>query len=534
MNSTGSGSETVVRHQVERLTEIGIALSAELRLDALLEKTLTYAREMTHADAGTLYLLRNGQLHFSILQNQSLGIFQGGVSGPPIELPPVDLKKENVSAYAALLGQIVRIDDVYASTQFDFSGPRRYDKQTGYRSRSMLVVPMKNHHGEVTGVLQLINCMDRTTGSVVHFSDKAVRLAHALASQAAVAITNAGLIDEIKNLFESLIRVLANAIDQKSPYTGNHVQRVAEFNVVLARAINEKKDGPFAQTEFTPEQLEEIRLAGWLHDVGKVTTPVHIMDKATKLEAIMDRIALIEARFDAIARGIALQAERRKCAALAGGAGAVDIERIDSDAQQATASLLDDLAFLRRCNQPGEFMEDDKIARVRQIAAKTYVDAEGAEKTYLTPDEVKNLSIRKGTLTDEEFQIMRDHVSMTERMLRQVPFAGRLKNVPQYASQHHEKLNGKGYPHGLNGANLPLQSRILAIADFYEALSARDRPYKKPMPEEMVLTILRRAADDGEIDADVLALLTQDGIHRTFEKEYAAAKTRTEGGTLKI
>jgi HD-GYP domain-containing protein (c-di-GMP phosphodiesterase class II) len=514
------------QQRINRLTEVGIALSAELNLAVLLEKALHHARELTQADAGTIYLLQDGRLHFRIVQNETLGVLLGGAGGGAIHLPPVELSPSNVSAQAALQGRTIRIDDVYESSEYDFSGPRRYDAQTGYRSKSMLVVPMRNHEREIIGVLQLINRVDPETKAVTPFPEFTVSLAESLASQAAVAITNASLIEETRNLFESLIRVLATAIDQKSPYTGNHVQRVAEFNLALARAINAKHDGKFADVHFSDKQLEEIRLSGWLHDVGKVVTPEWIMDKATKLETIFDRIVLVEARFGLIRRTFEIQTLRRELALLREGAAAEALEAADAELAERCRVLAEEYEFVARSNQPGEFMEPAKIERVRQIAAQTY-ELDGKTLPYLTGDEVHNLSVPRGTLTEEQMQIMRDHVVVTRRMLAEVPFKRHLSNVPLYASQHHEKLNGKGYPDGLKADQLSLQSRILAVADVYEALAAKDRPYKKPMPEEKVLGILAKMAEFGELDDDVLRLLTEDHVHRAFEEEYAkTAKTR--------
>jgi len=301
---------------------------------------------------------------------------------------------------------------------------------------------------------------------------------------------------------------------------------VAEFNLALARAINAKHEGKFADVKFSDKQLEEIRLSGWLHDVGKVVTPEWIMDKATKLETVFDRIALVEARFALIRRTFEIQTLRRELALLREGAAPGALEAAAAELAERCRVLAEEYEFLARSNQPGEFMEPAKLDRVRQIAAKTY-ELDGQTLPYLTGDEVHNLSVPRGSLTEEQMQIMRDHVVVTRRMLAEVPFKRHLSNVPLYASQHHEKLNGKGYPDGLKADQLALQSRILAVADVYEALSAKDRPYKKPMPEEKVLGILSKAAEFGEIDADVLRLLTEDGVHRQFEEDYAkAAKTR--------
>ncbi|GAB4271091.1 MAG: HD family phosphohydrolase [Deferrisomatales bacterium] len=494
--------------RLARLIEIGVALSAETDIDVLLEHIVRYAREITRADAGTLYILEGDRLEFRILQNDTLGVRLGGATGEAVALEPVALDEKNVSGYAALRGVTVRIDDVYTSGEFDFEGPRRYDALTGYRSRSMLVIPMKEREGAVVGVLQLMNALDPETGSVVGFPEADVRIAEAFASQAAVALCNARLLQETRDILEALIRVLGVAIDAKSPYTGNHVQRVAELNVALARALHDCREAPFAQVGFSPQELEEIRIAGWLHDVGKVTTPVHVMDKATKLEAQFDRIELIRTRFRLIRRTAELEART----------GGSDPAR-DAELQRRLEELDEDLRFVERCNRPGEFLEDAALERLRSIARKTYRDG-GRDRPYLTDDEVRHLSIRRGSLTPEEMAAMREHVAWTARMLEQIPFSKHLSNVPRFAAHHHERLNGTGYPQGLTARDLPLQSRILAVADFYEALSAKDRPYKRPMDRDTVLAILRKAAAAGEIDGDILELAVREGVFDRFEARY--------------
>jgi HD-GYP domain-containing protein (c-di-GMP phosphodiesterase class II) len=505
--------------RVARLIEIGVALSAETDLDALLEKIVQYAREITCADAGTLYELADGELHFRIIQNDTLGVSLGGVSGGHISLAPVPLLETNVSAHAALTGLTVRVDDVYASEEFDFEGPRKYDAQTGYRSRSMLVVPLRTPERGVIGVLQLMNAVDAEDGRVVGFRDDVVSIGEAFASQAAVAITNARLLGELQGMMESMIRVLGVAIDAKSPYTGNHVQRVAEVNVALAKALSDTRQPPFETVRFSGAELEEIRIAGWLHDVGKVTTPVHVMDKATKLEAQFDRIELIRARFELIRRGLEIAALQDKLACSGSGEARAVSERIDQELKADVAELEDEFQFVARCNRPGEFVDEADLKTLTRIAQKTY-DENGEQRPYLTDDEVANLAIRRGSLTAREIDVMRQHVAWTTRMLNQIPFTERLRNVPVYASQHHEKLNGTGYPNGVCGDDLPLQSRILAIADFYEALSAKDRPYKDAMDQATILAILRRAAEEGEIDLEILEFAVEAGVFDRFEQDY--------------
>lgn len=507
---------------LSRLVEVGISLSAETNLERLLEKIVTYARELTLADAGTLYILENGRLHFRIIQNDTLGIFRGGATGEALSMEPVPLNREMVSGYVALTGEMVNIEDVYSSDQFDFTGPKRYDERTGYRSRSMLVAPMRDHEGEVIGVLQLLNATDPDTGAAIPFAREVESVTRALASQAAIAITNTRLIAEVRGLFESLIRVLAAAVDAKSPYTGNHVQRVALLNYLIAASINEAKEGPLAEVSFTDFELDEMRLAGWLHDVGKVTTPTWVMDKSTKLQTIYDRIGLVETRFNLIAALAENEALKRRLAQL--GCDPASDPALEAVAEER-GRIREDFAYVARVNEPREFMDDAMLARVEEIRAKTYA-LDGKTLNYLTGEEAMNLSIRKGSLNDEEMQTMRDHVRLTAHILKAVPFCDtrHMKKVPLFASQHHEKLSGQGYPEGIGEADLPIQSRILAIADFYEALSAKDRPYKKPMPLDLVVKIMRKAAQDREIDGDVLEFMLREGIHAKFEEEYERRK----------
>ncbi|HPB30178.1 MAG TPA: HD domain-containing phosphohydrolase [Candidatus Sumerlaeota bacterium] len=516
------------KRRSERLTEIGIALSAELNLNSLLEKIVRYARELTSADGGTLYLLREDRLHFTIIQNESLGVNLGGASGGEINLEPVTLDKTNVSACAAILGRTVVIDDVYECADFDFSGPRRYDAVTGYHSHSMLVVPMKDHEGQITGVLQLINAADPASGAVTAFPRDVVPLVEALASQAAVAINNASLVEETRAIFNGLIRVLAVSLDARSRSMGNHIQRVALMNEFLAQRINEISDGPLAGVRFTEKELDEIRIAGWLHDVGKVTTPGHIMEKHSKLEGIFDRIGLIRMRFQYIR-------EQRRLRAVE---SVMEIRRRGGDPgeesavmQSLTEELRDlnaDWEFIVRCNRPCENMSGEDLARLKEISKKTYIE-DGRERPLLSRNEVHHLTIRHGNLTAEEITVMRGHILWTNRMLREIPFRGHLKNVPLYAGQHHEKLDGSGYPDGLTAKDIPLPSRILAVADIYEALTAKDRSYKKELSEDEMLGILNSAAARGELDRDITDLLIRRRLHREFEQEYKKNERGTHG-----
>ncbi len=505
--------------QIRRLSEIGIALSAERNLDKLLGMIVDEARRFTNADGGTLYIREGDVLVFKILQNQSMKTRMGGASGQPIPFPPVELKESNVSAYVALKAVSVNIPDVYHSNLFDFTGPMRFDKATGYRSKSMLVVPMKNHEGETIGVLQLLNARDEKAEEVIPFSPDYEILTESLASQAAVAITNVMLIRDIENLFESFVQAMAKAIDARSPYNVSHTRRVAGLAIILGEAINAEKDGFFGNMSFTSEEVNELRLAGWLHDVGKVTTPEWVVNKATKLEKIIDRVELIKTRFNYIKKNLETEALKQKVEILSNGGPPQEIEKVDGQLKEELEQLEDELAFVVRSNKPGEFMEDKKLEKLQGIAQKSYME-DGESRPYLTEDELLNLSIRKGSITEDERDVMKDHVAMTAKMLDEIPFIKKLKNVPSYAAAHHECLNGKGYPKGLKGDEIPMQARILALVDFYEALTAQDRPYKKGMPLKKALQILGFAVKDGHLDKELYDLFVSKKVYETYEKQF--------------
>ena len=504
-----------IAEQIKKLSGIGIALSSERNLNKLLEMIVDEARDFTNADGGTLYLLKEDKLHFEIIQNASMNIRMRGTSDQIASFPPLQLDKSNVSAYVAIEKKAVNISDVFETDEFDFQGPRKFFEKTGYRSKSMLVVPMMNHEDEVIGVLQLINAMDMESGEIIPFADEFVDLTQSLASQAAVAITNVKLLDDIENLFESFIKVMATAIDERTPYNVNHTRRVAEITLLLAQEINDCKEGKFADVFFNEDQLNELRIAAWMHDVGKVTTPEWVMDKATKLQKIFDRIEFIVERFDNIKKDFIIKEQGNKVDILTNGGSDTkqEIAKIDERIKNFTDEIDADIKTIVKANQPGEFMQDADIENIKAIAAKKYIDQNGGKKPYLTDDEVKNLSIRKGSITDEEREIMQNHATVTKKMLDEIPFTKKLKNVPIYAGGHHECPNGKGYPQGLKGDELPMQARIMAVADFYEALTAPDRPYKKALPQDVALNIVSKVASDNCLDKDIYDLFVTNKVY---------------------
>ena len=500
--------------QIRRLTRIGTALSAERNIERLFEMIVQEAREFTCADGGTLYIMSDDEteLQFAIVQTETLGVRMGGTGGKitwkPVRLikPDGSSNHENVSAHVVLTGSTVNIPDVYAAGDFDFQGTRKFDAQTGYRSKSMLVVPMKNHENDIIGVLQLLNARDEKRNEVVSFSPKCQEMTESLASQAAVALSNNRLIHDLQALMESFIRAIATAIDEKSPYTGGHVRRVAELSMEIARKINVMKDGPYADVCFSDDQLKELQTAAWLHDVGKITTPEYVVDKATKLETIFNRIELLRLRFELCG----LQAKLRKS----------NKEPIPELAQteqndEMEKTLREEFRFLSDANYGSERMSDEMMGKVRAIAARTW-ELNGKREALLSPEEVENLTIRQGTLSAREREIIQNHATMTYKILSQLPFPKKLRHVPDYAAAHHEALNGKGYPRGLSAAQLSLQSRILALADIFEALTAKDRPYKKGKTLSEVMHILEMMVKGGHIDADLFALFQSEKIHLDY------------------
>ena len=523
-SATGNTLDDLFR-RLDELNDIGASLSSEHDLKLLLEKIVLAAKRITRADGGTLYLLADDRraLHFEIVRTDSLNIAFGGSSAqsasglfPDLPLYRADGSPNDcmVAAYAAITGNTVNIADAYAAQGFDFSGTRQFDARTGYRSRSFLTVPMKNHEGEVIGVLQLINAIDTPGGQVVPFSPADQRLAESLASQAAVALSNRQLVAQLETLFESFIKLINLAIDEKSPYTGGHCQRVPELTMMLAEAAAATREGPLADFTLTDKDRYELRIAALLHDCGKVTTPVHVVDKATKLQTLFDRIHLIDTRFEVIRR----DAEVRKWRSIAEGMAA---EIADATYREFCRQLEADRESLRRANIGCEKMADADIEQVRQIAGRyRWTAPDGQQQAFLNADEVENLTIRSGTLTAAERDIINHHIVATIRMLEQLPWPKHLKNVPEYASGHHERMDGKGYPRGLQRDQMSWQARMMGIADIFEALTAKDRPYKEGMGLAQALAILERFSQNGHIDTDLYEVFVKGEVFRRYAEAF--------------
>ena len=506
--------------QIKKMSDIGRALSGVYDLNALLEMIVDQARSFTNADAGTLYIVEDETLRFQIVQNDSLKICMGGKTGETIPFPPVELKESNVSAFVALKGKSVNIPDVYDTDLFDFTGPKKFDQSTGYRSKSMLVVPMKNHDNDVIGVLQLLNATNPVNNEVIAFSQDYENLSESLASQAAVSITNAKLISNMTELFEAFVKVMATAIDEKSPVTGGHIRRVADLTLTMAEVIHNHDEGAFKDRKFSPDQMYELRIAAYMHDIGKVTSPVEIVEKAKKLQTIFDRIHYIRLRMDYIIQKVKLEGQQKKIELLERKADLAEIKKVELKSEKQIQEMEDIRSFINKCNEPGEFLEDETLDKLKEISLRTYLDNEGQQQPFITEDELLNLSIRRGSITDAERKKMQDHAAVTLKMLKQIPFTKKLKNIPSFAGAHHEFINGKGYPLGLKGDEIPFEGKLMAVTDIAEALTASDRPYKKAMPLETVYRILRSMAKNGELDNDMVELFINEEIYKTYQEKH--------------
>ena len=521
-----------LQNQISNMSAIGLALSKEKDMDKLLEMILLEAKRISNADGGTLYMMTDDQrLKFSIMITDSLNIHMGGTSGKEIPFYPVKLymddgqpNKTMIAANAGLTGDTINIPDAYKAKGFDFAGTKAFDEKTGYRSKSFLTVPLKNHEDEIIGVLQLLNAQDIKTKKVIPFSGNVQKSVEALSSQAAVAITNKNLIKDLEVLFESFIKLIASAIDAKSPYTGGHCSRVPEITMMLAESVNEINDGPFAGIQFTDKEMYELKIAAWLHDCGKVATPEAVVDKGTKLETIYDRIHTVATRFEVLKRDEEIKYLKKQ----------LKIQKDDSLIENQKKEALkkartlylkrikqqeDDKSFIEESNVGGEFMSQDRKDRVNKIASYRWKD-NGSPKPFFSEDEIYNLCISRGTLTPEERKIINDHIVVTIDMLEQLPYPKHLRNVPEFAGGHHEKLDGTGYPKGLNHSEMSVQAKIMAIADIFEALTARDRPYKKGKTLSQAMRILGFMKNDAHIDTELFEVFVKEKIYLKYAESF--------------
>ncbi len=507
----------------KRLTNIGKALSSERDRDTLLEHILLAAKEIAHADGGTLYLLsaEGDVLEYVIVRTDSLGIAYGGTTGkkPPFKIVRVfdpltdepDIRTQVVRA--VVRKESINVTDAYSSTEFDFTGTKKFDMKYGFRTRSVITIPMINHRSEPIGCLQLINAKDPATGATIPFTDEMVEIISSLASQAAVIVDKEMLISEQKLLLESFIKMMAQAIDAKSPYTGSHCVRVPVLTEMLAEAACNDTEGFFRNFSMSDEEKYELHIAGWLHDAGKMVTPTHIMDKATKLETIYDRIHLVVARLEILKR----EARIRYLEAIA--EEGANKKALSARYDEEIDGYNNDIQFLQTTNMGGEFMEDEKIERLKTLAERSLI-IDGKPQPLLTTDEVYNLSTRRGTITAEERQIMNDHMVHTVNMLESMPWPKHLQRVPEYATGHHEKMDGTGYPRGVLGGTMSVPARMMCIADIFEALTANDRPYKKAKTLSEAMGIIGQFKKNNHLDPHIVDFFVTSKTYRKFAEMF--------------
>ncbi len=545
--------------KLDLVTRAGVSFTRERNVSNILEIALNTARKLTHSDGGSIYMLHeeyandpidpgkiaSRELRFVALQNETMNTF---LKGKDIDvMPPVPLEVDgkpnlsNVSAYCAINREMLNFSDVYHAEGFSFDGTRAYDKANDYRSKSMLVIPLEDHESNIIGVLQLIN--RRGEGDeIIPFSDEDIELVQSVSFPAAASITNQQLIDEQRELFNSFVAVLAEGLGEKSPHTYNHIRRVAALGEYLSESLSNWDEGLYADIKFDRDQMAEMRLAGWLHDIGKITTPEHIVSKQVKLQFVMDRFEMVTERFNSRVKDLRIELLEKKLAARDNGASEETLATMDADFEAEVKALSDKLQRLFKANRGGEFVSDEarslieELAGVpvqRQFSSEVVIDhgfplvksinGSNGAGTLLDDWEKENLLVNRGTLNKSERDAINLHADRSWRWLMQLPFPRKQKRLPLYAGAHHEHLNGTGYPNGIAGRDMPIQSRILAIADIYEALVANDRPYKGPMKLSVALDILGRMVKEGKLDGELMRIFLRSGDYKKYAEEYLDA-----------
>lgn len=523
-------SEELERTQgeMEEMNRIGVALSSTRDIKTLLNLILQKSREVTNADAGSLYLVEEGKregerlLRFKLTQNDS-------VTFPFTEFT-MPISENSMAGAVALKGEVIELEDAYQiPPERPYHFNPKYDRDSNYRTKSMVTLPMKNAKGEILGVLQLINCK-REWGSrlltpadvereVRPFSKSDVRQALSLASQAAVAYENSKLYEDIETLFEGFVKAAVTAIEQRDPTTSGHSFRVSTLTTGLAEVVDRADTGAYASARFTREQMKEIRYAALLHDFGKVGVREEVLVKAKKLYPM--QLSLVQQRFDYIKKELEARVSQKKLRSLLEKSREValsEIGLIEEEHKRQLEELDDYLQFVLQVNEP-TVMPEGKFDRLIEIARKSFVDPRGIERPYLTPDEVRLLSIPKGSLDPDERTQIESHVVHTFNFLSQIPWTKEIKNIPGIARAHHEKLNGTGYPYKMKSEQIPLQSKMMTISDIFDALSATDRPYKRAVPVDRALQILEYSVKDAELDAELFRLFVEAKIYQLTVKK---------------
>jgi HD-GYP domain-containing protein (c-di-GMP phosphodiesterase class II) len=529
------GALTRKSEELHDLNRIGVALSAERDIKKLLELILLKSREITNADAGSLYLVERGKdqdspenarLRFSLTQNDSVVV--------PFEEQTMPLNETSIAGYVALSGRDVNVANAYQlPAGFPFKISRSFDEKSGYRTRSMLVVPMRDHEHKVIGVVQLINKkrdpkmvlrpVSVVEEAVIPFTSVDEELVSSLTSQAAVAFENTLLIQDIRNLFNSFVEASVTAIESRDPTTSGHSKRVATLTVGLAEQADSVATGPFRELRFTRDQLQEIRYASLLHDFGKVGVREKVLIKGKKL--YVGEMLVIRQRFGYIKRTLEAEHLRAKLEqVLAGRSSPQLLAEMDSTHEERQRDIDSILRMVMQANEPS-ILEEDSVRALLDLPNRTFRDPEGNRQPFLTPNEVSALSIRRGSLSEKERREIESHVTHTYNFLSEIPWTGDFRRVPEIAYAHHEKLDGSGYPRRLTAKDIPVQSKMMTISDIYDALVAWDRPYKKSVPVERALDILKEEAGQGKLDLDLLGLFIEAKVYeRTLPRAGAEAE----------
>ena len=514
------------RTNLQHFIDISIRLTTEKEPQLLLDEILQVVMSIANSDAGSIYsITEDDQLKFETVINKSLNLYLGGGSDRFVSFPNIDLyidgkpNQRAIVAHAVNSGKVINIPDVYAALPFDMSAAREMDARTGYRTQSMLTIPLKDHQDDILGVIQLINVKD-SNNNIIPFSEELVTLIRSFASLGAIALTNSSLIKEMEELFSTFAETIAMAIDEKSPHTGGHCKRVPALTLMLADAVNAISKGPLASFSMSDSDRHQLDIAGWLHDCGKIATPDHIMEKATKLETIFDRISFIDAKFEIISRDLKINYQEQIISAMKNGKP-VEVQQLERLLDTELKQVALDRALLQRINVGGEFLGDKELAQIERIAKHYHLVINDIRTPLLNDDEVENLSIRRGTLTAGEHDVMKRHMDVTKNILDALPFPKHLSKVSEYALGHHEKLDGTGYPRGLTKEQMSIPARLMAITDIFEALSAVDRPYKKAKPVSECLFILGTMVEKNHLDPDIFAVFIESGVYKNYISEYA-------------
>ncbi len=506
---TQLASEVGMRRQrLHQLSEIGAQLSTQLDLDALLETILSEARKIGGCEGGSLYLVdRTSELPalvFKLAQNDAFPV--------PFVETRLPMTAASIAGYVATSGEQLNITDVYElAPDLPYRLNRSFDERMGYRMRSMLVVPMRDHRNQVVGVLQFVNRLDRK-GQPVEFDGEIAEVLRAIASQAAISIQRNALVRNINELFEGFVRASVKTIEQRDPSTSGHSFRVAESTVALFELLPKSGVARFRDLIITAEQTREVRYAALLHDFGKIGVREQVLLKANKLTP--DRLSMLRYRFE-------LQRERLKRRALEKELHLLHHEAVDLDMSRRRVhrdlekqlSRLDDYWTWVQCANSPSVLEDGDFRHLLEVRQERFLDIDGTFSGLIEDDDLLALSVQRGSLTPNERREIQSHVVHTKEFLTVLPWPPELAAIPAIDGAHHEKLDGSGYPDGLIGEQIPLPARVMAVCDIYDALTAMDRPYKSSISPDQAAAILEDEARRGLIDTDIVSIFIGAKMH---------------------